>query len=172
MTIKQCPLKSTYLFTSACTINSCKLYTLVTDNNCLMLDNVISDENITDEQLLQYKFSDTDLTEKDVIALRKKAVDRVKNIVTLYRLISQVAEHKATSPKYKLTNHAIIDKVLTSKPLSISKLGFESWMFARLVDEKYVESVCVPKFKIKTALFLTQKEYVELVNVVNSNTLN
>ena len=169
--IKQCPLEQTYLFKTVCTVTSCKYHSPVVDDKCLILANVVNAEekSITDTELLRYKFSDTELSEKEVSNIRKKAVDRVKNIVQLYNLISFIRENysKKEGPTYDEEN-SLISELLNRKPLSITRLGFEPWMFTYFVDEKLVSNVCGPRFKIKTALFLKQKEYVDLINLVTT----
>lgn len=167
---KQCPLNENYRFRTKCTIRSCKNYSSFTETRCLGLDVKFAsdDKTITDVELLHYKFDDREVSLKDVSNVRKKAVERVKNVLALYRLVSYIADKEdfteGTNYQYGVSPN--IDDLLRSKPLRIKLLGFQPWMLKFIFDEKYVKEVVGPKFKIQQVLGLKTKEYSSIVSSV------
>jgi hypothetical protein len=161
--IKQCPLNDNYLFKTQCRINTCKFFSPTTANRCLGMDIVFSaeDKPVSDAELLRYKFPDKELTVKDVTLLRKKAVDRVKSLIVLHRLIHEISEKcdEGQGMNYVRGRSNIVDRVLDSEPLSLPMLDFQPWMLCFLFDEKFVTSTIGPKFKLKEALKLKTKDF-------------
>lgn len=168
---KQCPLEDSYRFRKQCAIKTCKNFSPFTPSRCLGLDTKFAsdDKTISDGELLHYKFNDKEFSIKEVAQIRKKSVEKVKLILSLYRLINHIREHENPfdSFHYEPGSSEIIDTVLKLKPLRIKLLGFKPWMFKYILDEKYVESVTGPKFKVRSALGLKTKEYSNLVTSVH-----
>lgn len=162
----QCPLYEDYRFRTNCTISSCKNYSPFTPSRCLGIDTKFSsdDKTITDVELLHYKFNNKEISIKEVTAFRKRAVDRVKSVLVLYRLVSHISEKEDFSEgtKYQYGKYPIIDELVQNKPLRVKVLGFQPWMLKFIFDEKYVSKVVGPKFKVRQALGLKNKEYISI----------
>lgn len=165
--MKECPVESAYLFTTQCSIRSCKYHSEAVQDHCLLRAGYVKDDKVlTDVELLKYKFPDTNLSEKEVGALRKKAVDRVKNVIMLYKCLTFIKENCNKVESFTYSETGLIAELLSRKPLSISRLSFEPWMFVYLLDPAIVSLVCGPKFSVQAALFLKQREYQTLVSEV------
>jgi len=161
--IKQCPLNENYLFKTRCRINTCKFFSPTTVNRCLGMDIVFSaeDKPISDAELLYYKFHDREMTVKDVARLRKKAVDRVKGLIILHRLIHTISEkcNADQGMQYLPGRSKTVDRVLSSEPLSYPMLNFQPWMLGYLFDDQFITANVGNKFKLKEALKLKTKDF-------------
>jgi len=161
--IKQCPLNENYLFKTRCRINTCKFFSPTTANRCLGMDIVFSaeDKPVSDAELLYYKFHDREMTVKDVARVRKKAIDRVKSLIILHRLIQTISEKCEVDQgmSYVPGRSKIVDRVLSAEPLSYPMLDFHPWMLCYLFDEKFITTHVGHKFKLKEALKLKTKDF-------------
>ena len=168
--IKECPLFPEYLFKTKCTIKTCKYFSPAVELRCLVLSNSvdISNKSISDGELLEFKFFDTEMSEKEVSGIRKKSVEKVKNVIRLYNLFSYLRENYEAKEDITYEEGDIVSKILERKPLSIDKLDFELWMFRYLIDDEFINKICGPKFKIKDALLMNKKEYASLVDHVTA----
>lgn len=168
--IKQCPLNERYKFKTKCRITTCKFYSPVTRNRCLGMDIRFSaeDKPVSDAELLRYKFPDKEMTLRDTTRLRKKAVDRVKNLIVLHKLIHVIEEKMSPEEglDYVEGKSEVVDRVLLTSPLSLPILNFKPWMLTLIMDEEIVSSVVGNKFRLKDALKLKTKEFSEFSKAV------
>ncbi len=168
--IKQCPLEDSYRFRTHCVIKSCKNYSEFTKNKCLGLDTKFAadDKPITDAELLHYKFSDLVDSIREVTNIRKRAVNRARLVVILYKIVTHIGEVEKPERGFAYTEgeHPIIDRLLDRKPLRIKMLEFKPWMLKFLFDEIYVEKIVGDKFKVRQMLDLKTKEYSNIVSIV------
>lgn len=165
-----CPLYPGYRFKTQCRVTTCKFYSERTRTKCLGIDITFSaeDKPFSDGELLHYKFSNQELSLKEVSRIRKKAVEQVKNLIMLQRLVTVLAERHEEFDgfQYEPGRSSRVDKALTSVPLSLKKLDFETWMLPLLFDSSVTSEIVGPKFKLKEALMLTTKEFAELERAV------
>jgi len=164
MEIKTCPLHSGYKFKTKCCVTTCKFHSTRTRNNCLGLDITFSSEDkpFSDHELLHYKFPHKELSVKDVTKLRKRAVEQVKHLIMLQRIISVLTETKTETDGFNYVEGKsnIIDDLITSEPLTLKKLHFETWMLTLIFDESLTTSIVGAKFKLKDALQLSNKDFL------------
>lgn len=167
---KRCPLHDTYRFKSQCRVTTCKFFSPFTPNRCLGMDMTFAGEDkpVSDVELLQFKFGDREMTVRDVARVRKKAVETVKGYVALYRLIQIVTDKcdESEGLYYEVGRSAIVDRMLTRKPLSLPRIGFKPWMLKFIVDEDFLREHAGPKFRLKDALRLKSKEHAEFTKAV------
>jgi hypothetical protein len=165
--VKECPIEPAYLFKTNCTIETCKYYAVSVDSHCLSLAGIMEGErSLTDAELLLYKYPKTNMSEKDVSALRRKATDRVRAVVSLYACLVHIKEYCDKVEDFAYSDKGIVSELAKKNPLSIIKLGFEPWMFVYLLDDSVLADVCGPKFQLRVALALNQREYQTLMSEV------
>lgn len=161
-----CPLFQGYRFKTQCRVTTCKFYSERTRTKCLGIDITFSaeDKPFSDGELLHYKFPNQELSLKEVSRIRKKAVEQVKNLIMLQRLVSVLAESHEDFEgfQYEVGRSTIVDRVLKDSPLALKKLDFETWMLPVLFDSSVTSEIVGPKFKLKEALKLSTKEFTEL----------
>lgn len=168
--VKRCPLHSGYRFKTQCRVTTCKFYSERTRSKCLGLDITFSaeDKPFSDGELLHYKFPKQELSVKEVSKIRKKSVDQVKNLIMLQHLVSALMGRYTEFEdfNYEPGKSDLVDNVLQSTPLCLKKLDFEIWMLPVLFDQDVTSKIVGPKFKLKEALKLTNKEFIALERAV------
>ena len=151
--IKQCPLESRYKFKTKCRVTTCKNYTETTENNCLGLDVVFSEE-ISTVELKHYKFQDKSI--KDIEKLRKKSIERVRNMVSLFFAIQHIRE------KYKPFEMPLndnLENLLDHVVLKNKILNFEPWLLRYIFVDSFMESITSKKFSLAQLLGFTPTVY-------------
>jgi hypothetical protein len=165
--VKECPAEPTYRFKTNCTISSCKYHSTVTESHCLALASLLEGERaLTDAELLLYKYPKSNMSEKDVSVLRRKATDRVRAVVSLYACLVYIREYCNKVEVFTYSDNSLVSELVKKQPLSILKLGFEPWMFVYLIDSAILTSICGPKFQLRIALSLNPREYQTLLSEV------
>lgn len=143
-----CPLKSFYCFEGKCPVKTCQNNTPVTERGCLSLDRKERHDKITDTELLYYKikpnkeeFASKSLDSKFASYIRKRYISSAKGIMTLYLYVQfcKATQKPSKHFNYTLGTNDVIDEVLTSAPLNIKLLGFETWMLYYLYNPKFLD---------------------------------
>lgn len=132
--VQSCVYVPTYKF-KKCEISSCKNWSSVTKTSCLAIDRVqpIGNKVISDAEIHLFKFSEAGVTGRLVSAKRKRAVTRVKCILTLHAYLVWI-RGKFTPEVGKFYRGKHVEKAELEYPLRISKVGFKNWMWPYLVD--------------------------------------
>ena len=118
-----------------CDIRSCKNWSEVTKASCLAIDRAqpVGNKIISDAEIHLFKFDKAGVTGRLVAAKRKRAVSRVKSILTLHAYINWIrAKFKPTEPKFYRGKY--IERAELEYPLKVSRVGFKNWMWPHLVD--------------------------------------
>lgn len=146
MPIRTCIYVSEYKF-KVCEITTCKNYSAVTPSSCLAIDRAKTQGTkfISDAELHLFKYSAKKVTTRFVAMRRKKAVDRVKNILILKKFIDYIREtYEDQGESSPFIKGKYAQKAQTVYPLYIEKLGFKNWMFHYLIDnevqKEFIES--------------------------------
>lgn len=133
--VQTCVYVPVYKF-KKCDIRSCKNWSEVTKTSCLAVDRAqpVGNKVISDAEIHLFKFNNTGVTGRLVAAKRKRAVTRIKSILTLHAYITwihskfQPEEHKFYRGKY-------IERAEFEYPLKISRIGFKNWMWPHIVNK-------------------------------------
>jgi hypothetical protein len=136
--VHTCVFVPEYKF-KVCEITTCKNYSAVTPCCCLAIDRAKTQGTkfISDAELHLFKYSAKKVTTRFVAMKRKKAVDRVKNILILKKLIDYIRDmYEAQGESSPFIKGKYAQKAQTIYPLYIEKLGFKNWMFHYLIDEE------------------------------------
>lgn len=166
--IKTCPLEPEYKFKTRCKITTCKNYTPRTQNRCLGLDfkhTAVDDYNISDAELLHYKFPDKEMSVKDVTRIRKSIVTRITRWTQLYAIISHIT---TTCAERRLRETQLIAEMADTKPFNVGLFKFKSWMFLYLVDEEFCRDI-VPSFNLRAHFKVTSKAFDTFVTEVKES---
>lgn len=160
--MKKCPMCPRYKFKTTCRVTTCKMWTPITASNCLAIDIKFSaeDKPFSDGELLHYKFSDKELSVKDIAKIRRQAVDRVKGLIMLSQFILTLKENPPQQKYQHVPGKSkVVDAILNTPPLSLPRLEFESWMLPLIFDTELAEATIGKKFRLKDALQLGAKEF-------------
>jgi hypothetical protein len=161
--IHTCPLREQYMFSTHCTITTCKYHSSQTQRRCLSLDvRFAASDKVSDSELKLYKFPE--LSMQKIAQLRKTTVARVENIVRLYALIQKIEHEPRTAWKYEPS--PIIDTFLARRPLTNKRLGFEPWMLPYLCDRDYV--VKHAGVEPHELLWMKESEFHSIANLIRS----
>lgn len=136
--VNQCPYIDWFRF-SQCTIKTCKNYSEKTKTRCLGIDREVpvSNKIISDAEIHLFKFSHESVSTRLVSMRRKKAVARVKLMLTLHGYISWIAAKYGSSAEANREWHAPqLGVVESAYPLKVRHLGFKNWMWRALLNEK------------------------------------
>lgn len=172
--INVCLYQEWYKF-HTCSIRSCKNYTEVTKSKCLAIDRVqpVGSKVISDSELHYFKFSDKNVSTRLISLKRKKAVTRVKAILILNSLIEYIRDE--CKPVGEELSGKAVEKLESSYPLKIKKLGYARWMLPYIVDEKFYKKFLKKKegecssFKLCTILSLTPMKFERLLTQLKEN---
>lgn len=128
-----CPYVDWYQFTS-CTIKTCKNYTEQTARKCMAIDRVRPEgaKVISDAEIHMYKLHEAGISGRLVQIKRKKAVDRIKCMLILFKFINYLRLNKENGGMF---NTPLLLEVEESYPFKINRLGWENWMWEYLLDE-------------------------------------
>lgn len=172
--IHTCPFVEWYQF-KRCEIKTCKNYTSVTESRCLDIDRVkpSGSKFISDAELHLFKFDGTGVTTRLVSLKRKKAVDRVKSIIILYKYIEFIrTKYESQGENSPLVMGRYAQAAQKTDPLKIRKLNWKNWMWHYLVDPdvhaEFLEQhggEC-KEFKIEQLLRLTNIKYTKLLKEI------
>lgn len=118
-----------------CTVKTCKNYTEQTDRHCIALDRVRPEgaKVISDAEIHFYKLKDAGISSRLVQIKRKKAVDKIKCLLILYKFVSYLKLNKEPGGVF---NTPSIIEAEKSYPFKLRKLGWENWMWEYLLDSK------------------------------------
>lgn len=101
---------------------------------------------------------------------RKKAVDRVKHMLALKKLIGFISENKQGGGRF---DHIELIEVENAYPLKIGRLGWRNWMWEYLLDEAVWKEFVAQnagecaQYSMAQLLSLSSEEYALLTNVFN-----
>ena len=132
--VQTCVYIPTFKF-KKCEIRSCKNWSEVTKTSCLAIDRAqpIGNKVISDAEIHLFKFNNAGITGRMVAAKRKRAVTRVKSVLTLHAYIAWIRE-KFKPEANKFYRGKYVERAELEYPLKISKLGFKNWMWPHIVD--------------------------------------
>lgn len=136
-TVNTCIYVDWYKF-HVCGITTCKNHNTITKSNCLAIDRVQPSGNtkiITDAELHFYKFSKEKISTRLVSLKRKKALTRIKILLTAKKYIEYINQNFSSSQKKEQTSE-IASKFLRKFPLRVKRIKFEPWMWQIYIDEK------------------------------------
>lgn len=163
--IYQCVYEKWYRFRT-CEVKTCKNHTTRTESGCLAIDRTIPDGNkmISDSELHYYKFTGTKVSTRIIALKRKKAIQRIKNLITLYKFVEYI--NSSCRPTIEFRGVFLQNK-LRKYPFSVKKLEFRNWMLEYVVDDivfqkflKRYDGEC-SAYRLHSVLGMTEIKFVK-----------
>jgi len=108
----------------------------VTKTSCLAVDRAppVGNKVISDAEIHLFKFNNTGVTGRLVAAKRKRAITRVKSILTLHAYITWI-RGKFKPEEHKFYRGKYLERAELEYPLKISRIGFKNWMWIHIVNK-------------------------------------
>ena len=174
--VQVCPYTDWYKF-RRCVITTCKNYNIVTKCRCLGIDRVVPVGNkiISDAELNLYKFPES-ISTRLVSMRRKTAIDRVKHVLTLNKLIEYIVVRYRPGPL--VYNTKFVAEIESAFPLKLNRLHFYNWMWPHLTDPRvWKKFISVNKgecsdLSVYTLLDMPREKYSALVEQIKKTKLN
>lgn len=134
----RCPYIGWYRF-KECNITTCKNFTTKTASRCLGIDRKAPSGNkvISDAELHLFKFPEDDVSTRLVSMRRKRAITKVKCILSLNGYLNHLRmKYEGTAEQSREYRAPAIGVAESSYPLKIGRLRFKNWMWKLLLSEK------------------------------------
>ena len=133
-----CPLMEDYRFIGRCKIKTCKNVTSLTKHGCIAIDHVFpgGDKNISDAELMVYKFEGDAASVRNVGAKRKRATSYVKQYILFYYFV-QYLRTKYPEPTmfyYREGIEPLLDRVLAMRPMKRERLQLHPWLLPHIIN--------------------------------------
>lgn len=175
--VHECVYVDWYKF-KMCTIKTCKNHSLAVPSRCLAVDRVAPSSNkvISDAELNLYKFAEDGISTRLVSIKRKKAIDRLRNILILDEYIEFIKRNFAESRKInpKLPQR-MISRLEARFPLKVKRLDYQRWMLKHVFDDllfkEFLENRVrgdKTEFKLHEILGLTQMKFDVVVKALSN----
>lgn len=139
----RCPYQQWYVF-KKCTIKSCKNWSPKTATSCLAIDREqpTGSKAISDSEIHLFKFAHEGISTRMVSMRRKRAVTRVKCILTLKAFFDFIKTNYNGVDRHLVFRDELLQTKELDYPLKVKRLRFENWMWPMIVDEE-----CYTRFK-------------------------
>ena len=134
----RCPYQQWFVF-KKCTIKSCKNWSPKTASSCLAIDREqpTGSKAISDSEIHLFKFAHEVISTRMVSLRRKKAVNRVKCILTLKAFLEYLESNCCLEDRQLVFKAEQLQLRESEYPLKVRRLQFKNWMWPLVVSEEH-----------------------------------